>query len=205
MNSRSIWLKTSGVCGVLTPIIAFGCIFSAIASYPKFNWTSNALSDLGVVEGITAPLFNFGLIISGILALVFATGLIIFINSKVVGSLCTVAFILTALALTAIGIFPENVKPAHYYASVAFFMLSIISMMIVGVSFLITGRVKMGLLALLMSAVAATIWITYFATHFVEGVAIPEAISALSVSTVSMILGFKMLRMLHFQAVKGAM
>ncbi|MEM3666233.1 MAG: DUF998 domain-containing protein [Candidatus Bathyarchaeia archaeon] len=194
MNSRSIWLKTSGVCGVLTSIIAFGCIFSAIASYPKFNWMSNALSDLGVVEGITAPLFNFGLIISGILALVFATGLLTFINGEVVSTLSTVAFVLTALALTAIGIFPENVKPAHYYASVAFFLLSIVSMIIVGVNFLITAKVKVGLLALLMAAIAATTWITYFVTHFVEGVAIPEAISALSVSTVSMILGFKMLK-----------
>jgi hypothetical membrane protein len=194
MNSVKIWLRISGVCGVLTPIIAFSFILSAVASYPRFSWIDNALSDLGIVEGTTAFLFNFGLIIGGILALIFATGLFIFINRKVLGALSTVTFVSTALALAAIGIFPENVKPTHYYASVAFFVLSIISMIIIGVNFLLVAKVKMGLLALLMAVISATVWVTYFVTRFAEGVAIPEAISALSVSIVSMILGFKMLK-----------
>jgi hypothetical membrane protein len=58
--------------GILAPIFAFTCIFIAIASYPQFSWTNNALSDLGVISGITGLLFNFGLYACGLLALVFA-------------------------------------------------------------------------------------------------------------------------------------
>lgn len=187
-------LRISGVCGMLTPIIAFVCILLAIASYPRFSWTENALSDLGVVDGITATLFNSGLLISGVLALIFAFGLPILLRRKALGAMGALAFVLTAIALMAIGVFPENVKPTHYYVSVAFFAMSIISMIIVGAIFLSASEVKMGLFALLMAAFSATAWIIYFTTHFVEGVAIPEVISALSVSVLSMILGFKMFK-----------
>lgn len=67
--------KIAGICGVATPIVAYVCIFSAIAAWPQFSWVNNALSDLGVQQGITASLFNFGLVASGFLSLVFAVGL----------------------------------------------------------------------------------------------------------------------------------
>jgi hypothetical membrane protein len=70
----------SGICGFLTPILAFALIFSAIASYPEFSWVDNALSDLGIVEGITALLFNSGLLIGGALCFIFATGLFMFLR-----------------------------------------------------------------------------------------------------------------------------
>ena len=81
MNLKNVnWLKISGVCGILTPLVAFTFISLAIASSPQFSWTDNALSDLGVVEGVTAVLFNSGLIIGGILAIIFASGLFIFLR-----------------------------------------------------------------------------------------------------------------------------
>ena len=43
------------VAGIATPIVAFASILTAIASYPQFSWTNNALSDLGVVAGVTGP------------------------------------------------------------------------------------------------------------------------------------------------------
>jgi len=74
MNLKNVdWLKISGVSGVLAPLVAFTLISLAITSHPQFSWTGNALSDLGVVEGVTAVLFNSGLIIGGILAIIFAS------------------------------------------------------------------------------------------------------------------------------------
>jgi hypothetical membrane protein len=101
------WLKISGVCGILSPIVAFTCILFAINYSPEFSWTKNALSDLGVQEGVTAPLFNYGLIISGILTLIFATWLFIFLSDKLLGRIGAFILILDAFAFTAIGIFPE--------------------------------------------------------------------------------------------------
>jgi len=194
MSSKETWLKISGICGIITPIVAFTCILLAIASYPQFSWTGNALSDLGVVEGITAVLFNFGLIIGGILALVFASGLFVFLRNKMLGGIGASIFLLAALALMAIGIFPENVKPTHYYASVAFFVLFLISILVIGATFLLTVKVKMGLFTFLAAAVAAVVWIIRWTTPFVSGVAIPETLFAASASMWSIVLGFKMLK-----------
>ena len=44
--------------GIVAPMIAFVCIGGAITSYPQFSWTNNALSDLGVISGITENLFS---------------------------------------------------------------------------------------------------------------------------------------------------
>jgi hypothetical membrane protein len=188
------WLKITALCGVLTPIVAFACIALAILYYPPFSWTENALSDLGIQAGATAPLFNFGLIISGILALIFATGSYLLLGQKMTGKLGAFTFILATLALVAIGIFPENIKPNHYYASVAFFALVPLSMILLTASLLAERKVKTGLFTLLTAIVAATPWILYFSVHFVKGVAIPEMISGVSTSVWTIVLSFQMVK-----------
>ncbi len=195
MNLKDVvWLRISGVCGILAPIVAFSCIFLAIAFYPEFSWTGNALSDLGVQEGVTAILFNSGLIVSGILSLIFASGLFIFLRDKLLGKIGAFISVLSFLALIAIGVFPENVKPTHYYVSVAFFVLLPIAMLVIGATFLLMARVKMSLFTFLAAIIAAVVWGIQFSIHFVPNVAIPETVSAFSALTWSIFLGFKMLR-----------
>jgi hypothetical membrane protein len=194
MNSkRAVWLKVSGISGILAPLVAFTFISLAIVYSPQFSWTENALSDLGVQEGVTAILFNYGLIIVGILALVFASGL--FASQRMMlGRIGAFILILAALALMAIGVFPENVKPTHYYVSVGFFVLLPISILVLSATFLLMAKVKLGLFTFLVAAVAAAVWIIHWTIPFGSGVAIPEALSAVSASTCSIVLGFKMLK-----------
>ena len=195
MKSRNAaWLKISGIAGIITPVVAFACILLAIASYPQFSWVENALSDLGVKPGLTAPLFNYGLIVSGFLALVFATGLFKFLRQRILGKIGVFIFILGTLALIAIGIFPENISPTHYYVSVAFFVFLPVSMLVLVAAFLLVRKVKMALFTLLVAIVAVAPWILYFSIRFVPGVAIPEAISALSASTWAIVLGYRMVK-----------
>ncbi|MCL6578031.1 MAG: DUF998 domain-containing protein [Candidatus Bathyarchaeota archaeon] len=195
MNSRNFnLLRISGISGVITPVVAFTFISLAITYSPSFIWTDNALSDLGIQEGVTAPLFNYGLIISGILTLVFACGLFVLLSNRSMGKIGAFIFVLDALALTAIGVFPENITPTHYQVSVAFFALYPISMFVIGASFLLEKQTKMGLFTFLTAAIAVAVWITYFSTHFVSGVAIPETVSALAASAWAIVLGCKMLK-----------
>lgn len=191
MNLKSnVWIRTSGVSGVLIPLIAFAFILLAIAYYPQFSWTENALSDLGVQEGATAFLFNTGLIISGILTILFATGLFRFLQENPLGRIGALVFVLDAFALTAMGVFPENVKPIHYYASVIFFTLFPISMLFLGTAFLRTSKRKLAFFTFIAAVVVAIVWTIPFG----KGVAIPETVSALSASTWSIVLGCKMLK-----------
>ena len=187
-------LRVSGICGFLAPVFAFALIFSAIASYSQFSWVDNALSDLGVVEGVTAVLFNSGLLIGGALCFVFATGLFVFLKERTVGKIGAFVFILASLALFAIGVFPENVRPVHYFVSVAFFVLLPISMLIIVGAFWLMRQVRMAVFTLLVAVVAAAPWVLYFSIHYVSGVAVPEAVSAFAGSVWAVVLSGKMLR-----------
>jgi len=194
MGSKNVnWLKISGVCGTIAPIVAFTFILFAITSYPQFNWTGNALSDLGVQEGATAILFNSGLVIGGILALVFASGLFV-LQKTMLGRIGVFIFVLAALAFMAIGVFSENAEPIHYYVSVTFFVLFPISMLVIGAAFLLTAKLKMGFFTFLAAIVAELVWAIQWTIGFGSNVAIPEALSALSALIWLMVLGFKMLR-----------
>jgi hypothetical membrane protein len=194
MGSKNVnWLKISGVCGIIAPIVAFTFVLLAILNFPQFSWTGNALSDLGVQEGVTAILFNSGLVIGGILALVFASGLFV-LQKTMLGRIGVFIFVLAALAFMAIGVFSENAEPTHYYVSVTFFVLFPISMLVIGATFLLTAKLKMGFFTFLAAIVAALLWAIHWTIGFGSNVAIPEALSALSALIWLMVLGFKMLR-----------
>lgn len=188
------WLKVSGVCGLVTPLVAFTCIAIAIANYPPFSWTDNALSDLGIQGGIVAPSFNVGLISGGLLGLVSATGLFHYLREGALGKFGALLFVVDTLALVAIGVFPENVKPHHYYASVAFFLLYPVSMLVIVAASLLAGRKKLGFFTLAAALFAAATWIFHWLVGFGSNVAIPELLSALASSAWSVVVGFKMLK-----------
>src|SRR3990170_4206434 len=118
--------------GISTPVFAFVFIALSILTYPQFSWTNNALSDLGIVPGATASLFNYGLIVSGFFALNFAIGLYKFLDKNVLGKVGAVIFAAAGFSLEGIGWTPENVHPfnlpTHYFFSVAFFSLVPISL-----------------------------------------------------------------------------
>lgn len=195
MNSKDIdWIKICGICGVLSPMLSFTFISLSIVTFPEFSWTENALSDLGVKEGFTAVLFNYGLIIGGIFALVFALGLFKFLQEKLLGRIGAFLFILDALSLVAIGVFPENFGRIHHYVSVMFFAFFPMSILIICATFLNIGKVKIGLFTFAVALVVAIVWIMQFTVKFGSNVAIPETLSALSASAWSIILGIQMLK-----------
>ncbi len=191
--TRDGFRKIAGVCGTLTPVVAFTLILSAIASYPPFSWTNNALSDLGVVQGLTAMLFNTGLIISGILAVVFSMGLLISFRKDPFGVIGALVFTLACIALILIGVFPESVKPTHYIVSVLFFALLPISLLILTGAFALKRKAKMAAFTLLVGIVAATPWVLYYSLYYTPGVAVPEFVSGLAGTLWAVAFGYRMI------------
>jgi hypothetical membrane protein len=189
-----VYQRIGASSGIVAPIIAFVCILTAIASYPAFSWTNNALSDLGVVPGITASLFNFGLLASGILAFNFAIfGLFAYFGKSWVGKIGSVVFAASTLALIAISVFNENFSPTHYLVSVAFFTLAPIALFILTFGFLLCHQRGMAIFTVLVGIAAALPWLLLFAFNYVPNVAIPEFLSGLAVSAWVVVLGKKML------------
>jgi hypothetical membrane protein len=187
--------RIGAASGIAVPILAFTCILIAVYSYPQFSWTNNALSDLGIIAGITGPLFNFGLYGSGLFAFSFAVfGLFTYLGKNWVGKIGAVTFAATGLALMGIGFFPENVVPTHYLFSVAFFVLLPISLLVITGAFALKRQTKMALFTLLIAIAAALPWILLFAVHYVSGVAIPEFASAFAGSAWIVVLSCKMFK-----------
>jgi len=189
-------LRVCGIIGIATPLVAFVFIVLSILTYPQFSWTNNALSDLGVVPGVTAVLFNFGLILGGLLTVVFAIGLYTLLNNNVVGKVGAVVFVAAGIALTGIGWAPENVHafnfPWHYFFSVAFFALMPIGLLAIAGYFFITGTRYSASFTIIIAVLAAVPWVLYFLVQYVPGVAIPELISSLAASAWAVSVGWKM-------------
>jgi len=203
-----IRFRISGVCGILTPFVAFTFISLSIASAPEFSWMEDALSDLGVMPGVTSAHFNYGLIISGILGFVFSISLFRMVRFFEVLSVDgrlryplpdrglggALIFSLVCLALIAIGIFPENVRFLHAFTSVAFFVLLIGALLRMGIGFWRARQKSLAVFMLLLGVVAAAPWLLLFLVRYVSGVAIPEFISAVAGGVWAAVFGYNMLK-----------
>jgi hypothetical membrane protein len=187
--------KTGVVLGFVAPVWAFLFISLAILFFPSFSWTNNALSDLGVVPGLTSALFTLGLCGGGVLAFIFAIlGLYIYVGKGVAGKVGAGFFAASTLMLVCIGIFNESFRPTHYLFSVAFFVLAPIAFFILTASFYLKGRRGLAAFTILIALVAAIPWILQLTIPYVANVAIPETISGAAVSVWVILLSTRMIK-----------
>src|SRR4030042_3389990 len=179
--------RITGICGILIPVVIFTCLGLSIASSPWFTWTQHALSDLGIQENTAAP-FNNGMILGGLLSLIFSLGLMKILSNKLGAYL----LLLSSLALIGIGVFPETIFVLHFVTSASFFFLLATALLIIG----LTRRQNhfdknIGLLAVVLACIALSSIVLLF--HF-EGIAIAEALSCFPAFIWCSIVGLKMTR-----------
>jgi hypothetical membrane protein len=187
--------KVGVVLGFVAPVWAFLFISLAILSFPSFSWMNNALSDLGVVSGLTSLLFTLGLCGGGVLAFLYAVlGLYNHVGKDVAGKVGAGFFAASTLMLVCIGIFNESFRPTHYLFSVAFFVLAPIAFFILTASFYLKGRRGLAAFTILIALVAAIPWILQLTIPYVANVAIPETISGAAVSVWVILLSTRMIK-----------
>ncbi len=94
-------------------------ILLAISRNPWFVFTENAFSDLGAASANTPWVFNVGMIMTGIMIVLFGFYLQeVIIN--IVSRLGSVSMMVTGVFLMLIGLFPEGTI-YHFRVSVGFF------------------------------------------------------------------------------------
>lgn len=163
-------IKITAICGILIPIIIFTSIFFAISVAPWFEWTKNALSNLGV-DGLSAFFFNNGLIIGGFFIFIYSLCLIHLLKNKI-GAILLLG---SSISLIGIGIFPETIFILHFLTSAAFFILITIAMLTIGLTMYISNYYKtLGIIALFFSIIAL---VSPFSLICLNGIAIPEAMT----------------------------
>ena len=104
--------------GIFGPCIAIIFITASILLSPWFSWGSNALSDLGhSVTSDVAPLFNFGLLLSGFFVIFYSLT-----SFRIHAKYTSFFLLLTGLALQLVATFNEVYGSLHSYVSVLFFV-----------------------------------------------------------------------------------
>ncbi len=181
-------IRLSGICGIILPIYTITLISCGISQAPDFNWTENAISDLGRLD-YGKSCFNYGLVIIGILLLIFSIGLHILLIGQRTGP---TIFALSAIYLIGVGVYPLPL-PEHVDLSGLFFIAFPIGFLIFGlVNYQSKDQFlkKMGLVALIFIIIFA---ITPVTLLFFKGIAIPEAIVIIPGFIWCMIFGFYMI------------
>jgi hypothetical membrane protein len=73
MVGESMKENLAALLGIIGPLTAYIFIGLSIGLSPSFSWYRNALSDLGHAQrSNVAPIFNFGLLLSGFLTTIYS-------------------------------------------------------------------------------------------------------------------------------------
>ncbi len=156
-----------GVVGSLVACVSIGV---SIALSPWFSWESNALSDLGhAVKSGVAPIFNFGLLLTGFLVMIYAVTALRGYARRTSYSLATSAFMLQLVAT-----FNEVYGLLHFVVSVLFFVSLIPTILLYAIE-------RKSSLAVIGFIIGLLSWVLYGARIYSAGVAVPETISILAV------------------------
>lgn len=161
--------------GVVGPLVACAFVGASIMFSPWFSWWNNALSDLGhSVKSDTAPLFNFGLMLTGFSIIIYSVAT--FRNHA---KYTSYSLLVSALMFQLVAAFDEVYGVLHFLVSIFFFVS-------LGFASIIYAVEKKSILALAAFMVGLGSWILYWAGIYSAGVAVPETIS--SVATISWII-----------------
>ncbi len=180
----------AGASGITSQLVGLTVLLAAISAYPWFSWTENYLSVLGV-EGPATTLFNSGLILTGLLSLVFAIGLgKSLLSGRPLGQLGMVSLVLGSIAISATGIFPRNTGLPHDCASLAFFIFITLSLSLIGVTAITTSQMICGLLSLTAGVLMVAFQLVPWPW---EGGAIQQLLSCLPWSLWTIVLGIRLL------------
>jgi len=162
--------KIYALFGAVGPLVAYIFIGVSIALSPWFSWERNALSDLGhAVKSGVAPIYNFGLLLTGFLLMIYGVTVLRGYARWTSYSLAISAFILQLVAA-----FDEVYGLLHSVVSFLFFVS-------LGSTSIMYAMERKSSLAVIAFIIGFFSWIFYWARIYSAGVAVPETISSVAV------------------------
>ncbi len=189
--------RLSGLVGTVAGLYGLLAVFAAtVLAGAEFSWSRNALSDLGISS--VANIFNYSLILVGILNAVFAVGLIQAYARNTLFKIGGIILVLGGVSLSLVGVLTEDYGVLHMYVSVGYFVLFPIAMIIVGFAFRRNNMQTKGNLAILAGAIALIIILAgialYRADQLGMGFAVPEYAEALVIAAWTIWMGTSLAR-----------
>ena len=138
--------------GIVAAVLAWVIILASISLNPWFSMFNNALSDLGNTHANYYWLYNYGLVLTAALMLLFSFYLLLVSENKVEAmgsSFVTIASIFLAL----IGIFHEGSYP-HTFVSEWFFTQMDLAIVTWSIGLIVGRRLNYGIPLLLLGLIA---------------------------------------------------
>jgi hypothetical membrane protein len=184
--------KPTAVCGILGQLLVFIAIGIAISFSPWFTWAGNALSNLGDLNNpVSAPIFNVGLIIGGIITVLFTLGLAWNARTHALALIGAIALLFAGVGSVGVGIFPENFIMPHVISAVLIFVGVIVGLLLFGFALILRRSTRiLGVLSIILGLIAMFIW---FLPWQGMGVAIPETVAAVAGYILSLIMSARLL------------
>ena len=162
--------RSYAILGLAAPAVLFVTIAACILASPWFRWEANALSDFGhATKSSVAPVFNLGMMLTGLIMLLYAL-----LSMRGHAKKAAYSLMFSGFALQLIGTFNETFGRLHWYVSVIFFLAVMVTTIVYGIE-------KKSVLAL-MGLIAVVPWILYYSGMIQVGVAVPETLTALAVT-----------------------
>ncbi len=128
LSERKI-LKLNAIAVILAFVTGFSM---AILSREKYSVINNYISDLGVGNG--AAWFNNGVIITGVLLFSFFALLSKRFEKNSFSTLGIALGLIASIGLVCVGVFPEDIELYHYAASVTFFLVAAIAVLLLSLA-----------------------------------------------------------------------
>ncbi|GGN87747.1 DUF998 domain-containing protein [Haloarcula pellucida] len=175
--------KASGWAGVASVLLTNVATVGATVASPSFEWTGNALSDLGqpgtpVATPVTTLLFDGGLVLGGLVGLGFAYTLWT-AGENVVERLAVLPFAVALVGMAGVGVFPSS-QPLHAPAAVTLYLASMVAMAVYAVGNAVASALRRGAVTLGLVCAHVGVWWWWASGGSVarDGLAIPEIVGA---------------------------
>ena len=187
MNKLTI-SRIAGICGILLTVVSLTTILVSSIMF-QLDWYQNVLSQIGAGDDLTAKIFNYGLIIAGILGIVFAYGLFKVVDYAISKIGC-ILFLVASISVIGIGIFDMRYGGLHDLIALLFFGISPISIGVIGAGFIVKRRIKIGIATIIPAVVSGLFAIV----TYVSLIAINEFIPVVSIAIWVFVISIKLIQ-----------
>jgi hypothetical membrane protein len=197
MNQRSsrkaIPIRLAGISGIIGSTLPLIMILASTILDKSFNWSKNALSNIGVSQ--LAWLFNSALVVGGLLNLMFAFGLRNYLSKAIWLKIGFSLIIVSSISLSLVGVFTENYSIVHALVALGYLLLTPLGLICIGGG---EEPQQIGKVSLLLGTTALLailgLPIITFVVNLQIGFAVPEFFESLVLSIWTFWVSLKLIR-----------
>jgi hypothetical membrane protein len=174
--------RLTTLAGPAAVVVSFVGVFGsvALASWVVgswFTWTGNALSHLGAPDRAVAPLFNYSLVVAGLLGTAYAGR--VFVDGTNAFHRLGAGMLGLGLACSAlVGVFAVDQPALHGLFALSYFVLLTLGLFAHGSGDALAGQPRRGVLSTWLAVAHVAAWVLLTFVPF-DGIALPELVGVI--------------------------